>query len=501
MKILMINPPEEYTVFENASEESLAFIDGDDFGKFPPLGMLYVMSYLENNTSGHVLSFIDCVAEKVKYGTLSDRVADFAPDVVGITSFTTALVDVCRTAETCREVSPDAHICMGGHHPISFPIEAAELPQFDSVVVGEGEHAFTDLINALDKGEDITSILGVYTCESIQKYKNIEMERDRRFLPGVNVPAAYVEEVDDLPIPNRKFIREISYHSIVGVGDKLATIITSRGCPYLCTFCNVPYKKYRERNPDLIMDEVQECLDMGYNEFHFYDDLFNVNEQKVIDFCEAIERRNMKFVWDFRGRVSAVTYESLKMAKKNGLRQISFGVETGSDEGLKILRKQASTEKTSNAFKWCRELGIRSVADYMIGLPFEKSMDDVRRNIDYLIQLDPDFAQISILCLCPNTQIYDEAIEKGLIDGDRWRKFIQNPIPGFVFDHWNEFLSEKNLADLHKESYRKFYLRPLFVIRNIFQTRTLYEFKAKMKGLFKLTIRGLMKREFSMPPT
>ena len=137
----------------------------------------------------------------------------------------------------------------------------------------------------------------------------------------------------------------------------------------------------------------------------------------------------------------------------------------------------------------------------MIGLPFEKSMDDVRRNIDYLIQLDPDFAQISILCLCPNTQIYDEAIEKRLIDGDRWRKFIQNPIPGFVFDHWNEFLSEKNLADLHKESYRKFYLRPLFVIRNIFQTRTLYEFKAKMKGLFKLTIRGLMKREFSMPPT
>jgi len=486
VKILMLNPPMQWTVLENADEEGEAFIDTHEFGHFPPLGALYVLSYLEKHTSGHELFFTDCVAEHITHDGLKRVIEDIRPDIIGITSFTTSLMDIVISAQTARAIVPNAHICMGGHHPISFPYEAAQLPEFDSIIVGEGEYAFTELVNALVSSNDITEILGVYTKDSIEAMIDPSAKRDRRFLPGMTVPAAYVDEVDDVPFPNRNFIKHISYHSTVGVSDKLATIITTRGCPYLCTFCNVPYKKYRQRDIDSVLDEVQECLDMGYDEFHFYDDLFNITAQKVTEFCEAIERRGMKFVWDFRGRVNAVTRESLVIAKRTGLRQISFGVETGSDEGLQALRKGTKITQVENAFRWCRELGIRTVADYMLGLPFEKNAADVWKNFDFLVKLQPDFAQFSILSLYPNTQVYDQAVENGMIDGERWKEFCLTPFKNMTVDHWTEHMSVEELSDLHKALYKKFYFRPKFVLRSVLETRSIQEFKIKAFGVRKL---------------
>lgn len=489
MKIVMINPPAENVRTGNPDEEN--FLDTKDFGLFPPLGMLYVFSYLEAKTTGHQLYFKDCVGEKMSHAQLREFLREIKPDVVGVTTFTVSLIDVIEVARSVRAVSPHAHICMGGHHPIAFPLQAAQIKEFDSIIVGEGEFAFTELVNTLEQGGDITTIKGVYTAKSIEPYMTQPMERDRRFLQSVMVPPAYVDNLDDLPPPNRKHIRHISYHSTVGVSDNLATVITTRGCPYLCTFCDVPYKKYRQRDPDKVLDEVQACLDMGYDEFHFYDDLFNVNPDKVIAFCDAVERRGMKFSWDFRGRVNAVTKESLIRAKRVGLRQISFGVETGTDEGLKYLKKGTNIQQVRNAFRWCRELDIRTVADYILGFPFEKTADDVRRNIDFLIDLDPDYALFSILQLLPNTELYREAVAKGLIADGSWEEFSLNPTHEFRVAHWTEHLSVDELVALRREAYRRLYLRPKYIVRSILQTRTRHEFALKFQG-FVLLLKGVL---------
>lgn len=485
MKILILNPPAENTVIENPNEDGEEFLESDDFGDFPPLGALYVLTHCEKNTTGHEFFFHDCVGEQISHKMLPKIIEDIRPDVVGITSFTISLVDNCMTAEMIRKIVPHAHICLGGHHPIAYPFEAAQLPQFDSIVVGEGETAFTDLVNCLDKGEDFTHIKGVYTAESILEHKD-KPHRDKRFLARVRVPSAYVEEIDSIPFPNRKYIRHIKYQNILGVTADLATILSSRGCPYLCTFCDVPIKSYRQRSDDDVLDEVEECLGLGYKEFRFYDDLFNVNEQKVLSFCDSIERRGLKFTWDFRGRVNAVTHHSLERAKSVGLRMISFGVETGSDEGLKHLKKATTTEKISNAFKWCRELGILTVADFIIGLPTERSPIDVKKNIDFLIGLDPDYGQISILTLYPNTAIYDQAVEKGLVEANRWQQWALDPKPGFVVDHWEEFMPHSTIAKLQKNAYRRFYFRPKYILRSALKTGSLYEFKSKASGALKL---------------
>lgn len=485
MKILLLNPPAENTILEYPSEEGKEFIETEDFGYFPPLGLLYVIAYLEKNTSGHQIYFKDCVAEKISYEKLTQIIKEIKPALIGMTSFTISLIDILKTTKIIRETSPSTHICLGGHHPIAFPFEAAQLKDVDSILVGEGEISFTELVKSLENKEDFTKIKGIYTASSIEKYKNNNFQ-DNRFLTNVMVEPAYIENINTLPFPSRKHIKHIKYSSILGLTNNLATIITSRGCPYRCTFCDVPYKRYRERKISNVIDEVEDCLQSGYKEFHFYDDLFNITPEKVINFCNEVEKRKLKFHWDFRGRVNTATKESLARAKKAGCRLISFGVETGTNQGLKLIKKNTSVEKISEVFKWCKELGVKTVADYMIGFPFEKTKDAIKKNIDFLIGLDPDYAQISILGLFPNTELYNQAIDKGLIKKGKWEAFALNPTQDFSIDHWEEFLSTKEVVALQKKGYKQYYLRPKYIIRNIFNTRSIYEFKTKAKGLLKL---------------
>ena len=485
----MLNPPDQYTVIEHPDEEKEngdgKFIEAEDYGLFPPLGLLYVLTYLEQNTQGHQFYFKDCIAENISHDDLHDVINEINPDMVGITSFTIALMDVVLSARTIRKICPDAHICLGGHHPIAFPLEAAQLPEFDSIVVGEGEIAFTELVKCLDSKKDFTNIQGVYTAETIEKWTSTPMKKDKRFLQKVTAPPAYIDHIDKIPEPNREYIKHINYSSIVGVSSKLATMISSRGCPFKCTFCDIPFKQHRPRAVELVVDEMENCIAMGYEEVHFYDDLFNITSQRIIDICDEIDKRELKIAWDFRGRVNTVTHESLRRAKNSGCRMISFGIEAGTDKSLKALRKGAKVFHAKQTLEWCRELGIETIADYMLGLPGE-DYDDVLQSIQALINFDPDYAQVAILTLYPNTQVYDQAVEKGLIKDGRWQEFARKPFIGFKVDHWEEKLNLNQLVKLQKLAYSRFYFRPKYILRSILKTKSLHQLKSKAFGALKV---------------
>jgi len=460
-------------------------IEVEDFGRFPPLGLLYVLASLKQQAPQHEAYFLDCVADGIAHKDLAAKIALIRPDVIGITSFTTSMYDVCLAARTARLACPDVHLCLGGHHPITFPFEAAELPEFDSIIIGEGEYAFPALVQALAIGSDCTVIPGVYTKESIRKYEH-HSATDARFLSSVMAPPAYIDDLDLLPAPDRSVIQHLDYRSIVGATKRLTTMITSRGCPCRCTYCNVPFKQFRQRSLTSVADEIKTCLDMGYTEIHFYDDLFNITSERVIGFCDEIKRRGYRFIWDFRGRVNGVTLESLVRAKEAGCRMITFGVETGSDEGLRQLRKNTTTSEVRQVFKWCRSLGILTVADFMIGLPFEKSPADIQGNIDFLLEIDPDYAQILILALYPDTELFSEAAKLGLLQPSRWREYAEAPTPVFHVDHWEEFMTIAQLQRLQRDACRRFYLRPRYVWRSLVSTCSWHEFTSKLQGALKL---------------
>lgn len=494
MRILMINPPDAHTIPEWSLERSDTFVEVSDYGRYPPLGLLYVLSYLEAHTRGHELRLIDCVGEGLSHADAEREIRAFCPDVVGITSFTLSLIDVRLIARAIRRHFPHAHICLGGHHPIGFPFEAARLPEIDSIVVGEGEAAFTALVDALEAGRDFTDIRGVYTAQSIERFRGPPV-RDTRFLGSLAVPAAYIEDLGALPMPNRRYIEHVDYENPLGRGGRMTTLISSRGCPYRCTYCDVPYKRHRRIPIARMLDEVEDCLARGYRELHYYDDLFNVTAERLVEYCDEVERRGLRFRWDFRGRVNSVTRESLARAKAAGCWMISFGVETGTDEGLAAIKKGTDTAAVRRAFEWCRELGIVTVADYMIGFPFEREREDVRRSIDYLLSLRADYALISILMLLPNTEIYGEAVAKGLADPSKWARFAADPGPHtrLTVDYWTEHLSAEELIHLRRESYRRFYLRPGFVLRTLGSIRRPAELRKKLGGLGTLLRKGILR--------
>ncbi len=484
MKILFLNPPDMNKVYENAPDEkSKDYMSMDQFGAFPPLGIMYVMAYLEKQAPHHKVYFKDSVAERSSHTQLIEYVTEIKPDIVAMTSFTVSMIDVVIAAQNIRKIVPNAHLCLGGHHPIAFPFESASLPEFDSIVVGEGEIVFTELVKAIEDKKPFTDIVGVYTNESIQKYKNVTL-KDRRFLNKVKVPPAYVDDIDSLPIPNREYIKHLKYNSTLGVSTKLATLISSRGCPYKCTFCEIPIKTHRRRDFKLVVDEMESCLKQGYEEIHFYDDLFNITPQRVIDICDEIIKRELKVVWDYRGRVNGIDEESIKKFKKSGGRMISFGIETVTQEGLIMMRKGTKVKQNIDALKLCRKYGITSVADFILGLPHERSYEDVIHSIHTLTHdYDPDYAQFSVLALYPNTEVYDQAVAKGLIKDGTWNEWAIDPLNRKLkVDHWSEYLTYDQLIELQKKAYRTFYLRPSSIWRMIKQLRSFDELKIKIKG-------------------
>jgi radical SAM superfamily enzyme YgiQ (UPF0313 family) len=500
MKILFLNPPDMNKVDEYAPDEkSEEYIGADNFGAFPPLGIMYVMAYLEKNAPHHKLYFKDSVAEKSSHKSLSDYVTEIKPDIVAMTSFTVSMIDVVMAAQNIRKIVPDAHICLGGHHPIAFPFEAASLPEFDSIVVGEGEIVFAELVKRIEDKKSFTDIVGVYTKESIQKYKNVTL-KDHRFLNKVKVPPAYVDEIDTLPIPNRKYIKHLKYNSTLGVSTKLATLISSRGCPYKCTFCDIPIKTHRRRDPKLVVDEMETCLTQGYEEIHFYDDLFNITPQRVIDISDEIIKRGLKVIWDYRGRVNGIDEESIKKFKKAGGRMISFGIETSTQEGLIMMRKGTKVKQNIDALKLCRKYGIVTVADFIIGLPHERSYNDVLKSIKVLTHdYRPDYAQFSILSLFPNTEVYDQAVTKGLIKDGKWNEWARDPLNAKLkVEHWHEFVSWEQLIELQKKAYRTFYFRPSSIWRMIKNLRSFDEFKIKAKAALDVLGLGSIRSSFNL---
>ncbi len=488
MRVLALNPPDELKVVLHPAEDGSKFLEPDDYGHYPPLGLLYLLGQLEATTTGHETFFTDCVAERIRHGELVSRVlAPTQPDLVAVTSFTISLLDVVETCRAIKEWNPRCFVVLGGHHPIAYPREAAALANVDAIVVGEGEHAFAALVEARARGESIERIDGVYTRESIERHEP-PAARDKRFLAHVSVKPAYVEDLDALALPARRHIRHLDYHSVLGSTRKMVTMITSRGCPYLCTFCDVPIKSYRTRNPDLVAREALDARRMGYEEIHFYDDLFNVNERRVYDICDALDRHDVRMTWSFRGRVMQASREMLARAKGSGLRQVSVGVETDSDAGLAELKKATSIAQVESFFAWCRELGIATIADYMIGLPFERTPADLERAYSFVKKLDPDYVQFSICTLYPHTEMYEEAMRRGVVERGRWDEFARKPVRGFVPDHWTESFTVKELAWWQRRMYKRYYFRPRYVWRSVFRTRSLYELAQKIFGAFRILL-------------
>ena len=467
MKVLLINPPSINEIIGN----NPAIIESSR-GCNPPLGLLFVAAYLLENTE-HEVSVIDCQVESLNYSQLASKLDAISFDIVGITAMTFTIIDVLETIKTVRKTKPAAQVVLGGPHVNLYPEESIDLEGVDFLVLGEGEKVFSELLNSLENGDSLDGLNGVV-------YKRQS---------GIvnNGPADIIEELDSLSFPARQLTPYQDYSSLLAKRTPITTMFTSRGCPFKCSFCNRPHlgKKFRAHSALRVVEEFQNCLDLGIHEFLIYDDTFTVVKKRVKDICKLLLENKLDVGFDIRARVDTVDEEMIMLLKKAGCRGIHYGIEAGTEKILKVLNKGIDLKRAKEVFRLTKKYKMQTLAYFMIGSPTE-TIDDINETFRVCRWLEPDFVHMTILTPFPGTPIYLDGLRTGAIDKDYWREFARKPSKDFSPPFWEEKLSKEQLHDLIKKGYKSFYTRPGYIINKALSINSWGEFQRKAKAGLKV---------------
>ena len=407
-----------------------------------PLGLLYIASFGEESLPNIKFHVLDMLADDTN---LEQLVTRLDPLVVGITATTPTLKSACQVAQRIKKISPDTRIVMGGPHCGIYPQETIALPYIDNIVTGEGEIAFVRLVNSLlDHG----------TAQPIYAGSNS------------------IKRLDILPFPARHLVDIKKYRYALSSKKLSTTMITSRGCPFHCTFCYRPPGAWRARSAKDVVQEIQECINMGIEDFEFYDDTFTYNKQRTIDICLAIQRKKLELSFGIRTRVDCIDEELLLNLKAAGCKRINFGIESPHANVLKVLGKQTTPELNDQILRLAHKMGIETQAYLMIGSPGE-SVEQIEQTIKYAKKINPDYAYFSVTSPMPGTPLYRMGLKQGLYN-DYWKDLATDPTLPIYSRIWPE-TDASILKRLNTKAYRSFYWRPSYMLKKLFKIRSLGE--------------------------
>lgn len=432
MKILLVNPPYEERVYLH-----------------PPLGMCYIASVLQRE--GYEVRILDFPAEKKSPEDYRKTLRKYSPDLVGIYAMTPHINSAAEVAKNTRKTLPDSSILLGGPHVTVLPENTMkEIPEVDIAVLGEGEETITGVMSAIKKKTSFKGLKGtVYRTGKSIKNNGIR---------------GYIKNLDSLPFPDRDLLLG-KYHKSLGK-NPYATMMTSRGCPYSCSFCakEIFGRTYRSRSVENIIDEIV-MLKEKYRikELVFFDDSFTLKKERIMKLCDGLIKEDLDIQWKCETRVDLVDRELLKKMNDAGCYLIAYGVESGVQKSLDFLNKRFTIEQTKKAIQNTKAAGIMTQAYLIIGVPGE-TRNDVKKTIDFAMSLDLDFAQFSLLVPFPGTELYKYADEKGMVQCDDWSSYTyfgdsSKSILG------TEAISVDELERIRDKTIKSFYLRPNYLIK------------------------------------
>ncbi|MBQ7568796.1 cobalamin-dependent protein [bacterium] len=471
MKLLLINPPRDFSISSEVPEKV-----NSETNTIPPLGLMYLEAYLHAH-SDHEVRIIDCLAERWHIEQLRGIIESEAPQAVGITGHTHDLLDMLQVTRLAKEISPDIVTIWGGPHASDFPVQCMGYPEVDICIPREGEIALCETMDALEKHSDLSALPGVYSRATDGTLQ----------FGGVRPPIA---DLDILPPPRREILDIRKYSYVLGGEATSTTLMTSRGCPYKCTFCNTPgHNTWRWRSAGPVVDEIESIANLGINDIYIIDDTFNVRQQRTLDICQGIIDRKIKINWNFRARVNLITAEMVEACRKAGCNRVHVGVETGTDEGMAAINKALTTKQVRDGLRLLKKAKMTTVCYFMVGCPHEKTRADIMRTIDFALELDPDYALFGVLTPYPNTAVYDEGVRRGILDPNNWDNFLRNPSRDFHPQVWTEFFTAQELAQFSEMAFKRFYIRPKQMWRKLMELHSWKDFGRKLKAgweIFKL---------------
>lgn len=416
MKILLINPPQ-------------TFYPGSDLpaGNLP-LGLMYIAAVLEKAeykaeildafmTDISVRKFGDTAEIGMTYEKITDEIRQRKPDIVGISNpFTCQTQHAAKVADLVKEIDHAIPTIVGGPHVSAVPEEFLnQAKNVDIAVLGEGEYSMRDIVEAYEGKRKIAEIQGIVYR------KNEEVIR--------TPPRPFLKNLDELPYPAYHLVNmeqylnpeKIEYRSFK---DRSISMITSRGCPFNCSFCAVHLhmgKAFRAHSVDYVVNHIEHVVNEYKVKTIFFEDdnmTFDINRFDAI--CDGILNRKIKFKWETPNGIRAdyLTLELLKKMKKSGCQSVFFGVESGDQHVLDdIISKSLDLKAVMNVAKMCKDIRLNTAAFYIIGFPGEEK-EDMMKTVDFALKLKKEYDVGMLLHVATpscGTRLYYECKKKGYI--------------------------------------------------------------------------------------
>ena len=359
----------------------------------PPLGLCYVAAAFRE--AGAEVILLDYIVEKYAPEKMRRSLEEFQPDAVGTTAVTMNFKGAAEILSDVKTFFPDLVTIIGGPHVTFDSADTLrQYPAIDVVALGEAESTIKEFTPQILNRKAWHSIQGISFLDGETLINNERRE--------------FIKDLDSIAQPVRDIL-SVSRYLALGFP---VSIITSRGCPYRCIFCQgtrMVGHKIRYREAEQIADEIENILALGFRRINIADDFFTSSKKRVRLLCEEIKRRNIKFEWAAFARVNSVSHELLEMMMEVGCDTISFGLESGNEEMLERVEKHMKLDQARKAAKICKEVGMNVFSSFIVGLPGE-TKETLQETRDFAEELGTEFGY-HFLAPLPGTPIRDE-IEK-----------------------------------------------------------------------------------------
>lgn len=411
----------------------------------PSLGLLHLAA--EVREVGYRPTIIESDVFNYSVDDVVGQIVEARPEYVGITLFTVGVWSGAEIARKVKAALPKTKIIVGGPHISSMADETMQrFSEFDIAVVGEGEEALVLLLQALDRGTDLSKVPALCYMDGDELRKT----------PGLPIN----KELDHLPMPAWDLLPSFPDAYPAAVYDfprlPVATIAASRGCPFHCKFCDTSTfgARVRHYSPERVF-ELMQHLQSKYGVRHilFVDDLFLASKPRTKKLCELIIDSGTKITWSCTARVDTVKPDILNLMKQAGCWEISFGLESGSNEILKSMDKAADIERSEQAVRWTAEAGIRTKGLFILGYPGETA-ETIEITKDFIRRLPISIMNLTKFTPYPGSPIYKEMYGTSIRD-DHWQK-----MNGMNFLWSPEGMTVDDLDRHYQDVITSFYRRP-----------------------------------------
>jgi radical SAM superfamily enzyme YgiQ (UPF0313 family) len=453
MNILLLNPPGTHAFVR---DYYCSKVSKSNY-LFHPVDLLTLSGILSQR---HTISVIDAIADRLTEVVFLQRFEEVKPDVV--ISLVGAVSLDSDLGILKKLTSSGSRILVSGDVFLDDPQRWLERCSFIEAVILD--FSSDDILAYLDgAGDAITpTIVSRFNSET---QPLIRARREEFFLP---VPR---HELFNSPNYNFPFVRHKSF----------ATVLTDYGCPFPCTFCVMATLGYRYRSIESVIAEFHHLKQLGKREIFFMDQTFGTIRSRALEMCRVMQEEQFGFGWVCYSRVDLADLQLLTAMRDAGCHTIIFGVESGSDSILKLYQKGYTRQQISAAFALCRDLGIRTVATFIIGLP-DETLRTAMETVDFLKDIQCDFASFNIAVPRAGTPLRSEAIRLGLTDSST----ITMDQSGATVIMPSKHLTTNEIMALKSLALRRFYLRPAYLLRRLLKLKNWYELKEQIREGYHL---------------